>query len=160
MWNWHIWWACKTSCSRNFSHWFLVVKLMWWKCETKLFISLPPAAEHAHHLSRWHVVYSPHEVLTVISFNSALTLLVEWQEGHPACKKLSDGMLVWLCLGQGADMHMAQLMSLPFTISCSSKSRLVLPFWYWLTCVVLDKIQEGRKIVVCVCVWGNRWLLV
>jgi len=27
---------------------------------------------------------------------SALTLLVGWQEGHPACKKLSGGMLVWL----------------------------------------------------------------
>jgi len=25
-----------------------------------------------------------------------LTLLVGWQEGHPACKKLSGGMLVWL----------------------------------------------------------------
>jgi len=24
---------------------------------------------------------------------SALTLLVGWQEGHPACKKLSDGVL-------------------------------------------------------------------
>jgi len=28
----------------------------------------------------------------------ALMLLVWWQEGHPACKKLSDGMLVWLCV--------------------------------------------------------------
>jgi len=27
---------------------------------------------------------------------SALTLLVERQEGHPACKKLSGGVLVWL----------------------------------------------------------------
>jgi len=27
---------------------------------------------------------------------SALTLLVGWQEGHPACKKLSGGMLEWL----------------------------------------------------------------
>jgi len=26
----------------------------------------------------------------------ALTLLVGWQEGHPACKKLSVGMLAWL----------------------------------------------------------------
>jgi len=26
----------------------------------------------------------------------ALTLLVEWQEGHPACKKLSGGVLAWL----------------------------------------------------------------
>ena len=27
---------------------------------------------------------------------SALTLLVEWQEGHPACKKLSGEVLAWL----------------------------------------------------------------
>jgi len=27
---------------------------------------------------------------------SALTLLVARQEGHPTCKKLSDGMLAWL----------------------------------------------------------------
>jgi len=27
---------------------------------------------------------------------SALMLLVGWQEGHPACKILSGGMLAWL----------------------------------------------------------------
>ena len=43
------------------------------------------------------------------------------------------------CLWQGADLHVAQLMPLPLTISCSSKSRLVLPFSYWLTRVVPDK---------------------
>ena len=32
---------------------------------------------------------------TVCAF-SALTLLVGRQEGHPACKKLSGGVLVWL----------------------------------------------------------------
>jgi len=47
---------------------------------------------------------------------------------------------------------MAQLMPLPLTISCSSKSRLVLPFWCQPTRVVPDKIQEGCKTVVCVCV--------
>jgi len=26
---------------------------------------------------------------------SDLTLLVGWQEGHPACKKLSGGVLAW-----------------------------------------------------------------
>jgi len=26
----------------------------------------------------------------------ALMLLVGWQEGHPACKKLSGGVLTWL----------------------------------------------------------------
>ena len=29
---------------------------------------------------------------------SALTLLVGRQEGHPACKKLSGGVLAWLCV--------------------------------------------------------------
>jgi len=32
-------------------------------------------------------------------------------------------------LDQGTDLHIAQLMPLPFTISCCSKSRLVLPSW-------------------------------
>ena len=41
-----------------------------------------------------------------------------------------------ICLGQGGDLHMAQLMSLPLTIFCSSKSRLVSSFWYRLTQVV------------------------
>jgi len=27
---------------------------------------------------------------------TALMLLVGWQEGHPACKKLSGGVLAWL----------------------------------------------------------------
>jgi len=58
------------------------------------------------------------------------------------------------CLGQGADLHMAQLMPVPLTITCSSKSRLVSTFWCRLTWVVPDKIQEGRKNgCVCVCVW-------
>ena len=53
---------------------------------------------------------------------SALTLLVRQQEGHPACKKLSGGVLAWLsCLERGADLHMAQLMPLPLTVSCFSK---------------------------------------
>ena len=34
-------------------------------------------------------------VIGQIAF-SALTLLVGQQEGHPACKKLSGGMLAWL----------------------------------------------------------------
>jgi len=34
-------------------------------------------------------------------------------------------MLAWLCQGKGADLHMAQLMPLLLTISCSRKSRLV-----------------------------------
>jgi len=68
---------------------------------------------------------------------SALMLLVGRQEWHLACKNLSGGVVI--CQRRDADLHMAQLMPLSLTISCSSKSRLVLPFWYRLTRVVLDK---------------------
>jgi len=60
--------------------------------------------------------------------------LVWWQEGHPVCKKTEwwdAGMD--MCLGQGAGLNMAQLMPLPLTVSCSSKSRLVLPSWFYLS---------------------------
>ena len=39
-------------------------------------------------------LYSQFPVQTVAF--SALTLLVGWQEGHPACKKLSGGVLACL----------------------------------------------------------------
>ena len=44
-----------------------------------------------------------------------------------------------ICLGRGANLHVAQLIPPPLTISCYSKSRLVLPFWYQLTRIVVDK---------------------
>ena len=71
---------------------------------------------------------------------SALTLLVGWQEGHPACKKLSGGVLAWLSVWSevqtciwpsGCHCHSLSLGSV--------KSRLILPFWYRLTRVVPDK---------------------
>ena len=52
---------------------------------------------------------------------SALTLLVWQQEGHPACKKTEWwGAGVVICLERDADLHMAQLMPLPLTVSCFS----------------------------------------
>jgi len=51
-------------------------------------------------------------------------LLVGRQEGHLACKKLSSGVLVWLCLGRGVDLHMAQLMPLPIAVSRFSKIQI------------------------------------
>jgi len=56
----------------------------------------------------------------------ALTLLVGWQEGYLACKKLSGG--VDICLERGADLHMAQLMPLPLAVSCFSKIQMGLTF--------------------------------
>jgi len=50
---------------------------------------------------------------------------------------------VVICLERGADcLHMVQLMPLhPNTLSslATFKSRLVLPFWYWLIKVALEK---------------------
>jgi len=34
--------------------------------------------------------------IIVVTAFSALTLLVGQQEGHPACKKMSGGVLAWL----------------------------------------------------------------
>jgi len=78
--------------------------------------------------------------LLFIAF-SALTLLVWQQEGHPACKKNEWwGAGVVICLERDAELHMAQLMPLPLTVSCFSKIQIVFfPFWYRLTWVVLNK---------------------
>jgi len=65
-----------------------------------------------------------------------------------------------ICLERDADLHMAQLMPLPLTVSCCSKFRLVLPFWYRLTWVVPDKGLLNGCVCVCVCVYFVLcWLL-
>jgi len=67
-------------------------------------------------------------------------LLVGRQEGHPACKKLSGGVAgVVICVERGGDLHMAQLMPLPLTVSCFSKIQIGLHFWCRLTRVVTEK---------------------
>jgi len=62
-------------------------------------------------------------------------MVVWWQEGHPACKKLNGGVLAWMAYR----LHIAQLKPLTLTVSFCSKSRLVLLFWYRLIWVVPDK---------------------
>jgi len=61
-----------------------------------------------------------------------------------------------MCLGQGADLHMAQLMLLQLSISCSSKSRLVIPSWFYISGASLPGYSwtksEGHKKIACVCV--------
>jgi len=59
---------------------------------------------------------------------SALMLLVGWQEGHSACKKLSGGMLVWLCV-----RVKVQIWIWPSWCHCHSLSLApVNPHWYYL----------------------------
>jgi len=45
-------------------------------------------------------------------------LLVGRQEGHPACKKLSGGVLAWLSVWS----------EVPLTVSCSSKIQIGFTF--------------------------------
>jgi len=56
-------------------------------------------------------------------------LLVGRQEGHPACKKTEwCGAGVVVCLEQGVDLHMAQLMPLLLTTSCFTKIQIGFTF--------------------------------
>jgi len=62
---------------------------------------------------------------------------------------------VVICVGQGsqgADLHMAQLMPLPLTVSCSSKSRMVSGFTVLVPAHLGSRGQnlESRKMVVVV----------
>ena len=75
-------------------------------------------------------------------------LLVGRQEGHPACKKTEWwGAGVVICLEQGADLHTAQLMPLPLTVSCFSKIQIGFTFL-----VLAHPGSPGQKAVKRVCV--------
>ena len=66
--------------------------------------------------------------MLVVAF-SALMLLVGRQEGHLACKKTEWwGAGVVICMERGAELHMAQLMPLPLTVSCFSKIQIGFTF--------------------------------
>jgi len=71
---------------------------------------------------------------------SALTLLVGRQEVHPACKKQSGGVLAWLSFWSEVQTCVWPSWCHCHSLSLSPvKSRLVLPFWYRLTQVFLEK---------------------
>ena len=81
-------------------------------------------------------------------------------------------MLAWLS-AWGADLHIAQQMPLPLTISCSSKSRLVLTFLVSVNHELLaDGLEFTRSLSLCgyimtsllvvticysVCSWGSQY---
>jgi len=79
---------------------------------------------------------------------SALTLLAGRQEGHPACKKLSGGVLAWSSVLSGVQTHMAQLMPLPLTVSCFSKIQIGFTF---LVPAHLGSPGKGAVKRACVC---------
>ena len=81
---------------------------------------------------------------------SALTLLVGRQEGHPACKKMSGGVLAWLSVWSEMQTCIWASWCHCHSLSLASvKSRLVLPFWYQLTWVVPEKGLLTGCVSVC-----------
>ena len=89
------------------------------------------------------------DVYTLLNAFSALTLFVGRQEGHPACKNTEWwGAGVVICLERGADLHMAQLMPLPLTVSCFSKIQIGFTF---LVPAHLGSPRKRAVKWVCVC---------
>jgi len=96
--------------------------------------------------------------ITSASAFSALTLLVGRQEGHPACKKLSGGLLAWLSVWSEVQTCICSTWCHCHSLSLASvKSKalkaealVMVPFRYWLTWVVLDK--GPLNLCVCACV--------
>ena len=85
---------------------------------------------------------------------SALMLLVGRQEEHPACKKLEwwgAGMVI--CLERDADLHMAQLMSLPLNVSCFCKIQIGFTFL-----VLAHPGSPGKRATKRVCVCSVGWV--
>jgi len=67
------------------------------------------------------------------------------QEGHAACRKLSGGVLAWLSVW--SEVHMAQLMPLPLSVSCFSKIQIGFTFL-----VPANLGSPGQRAVKRVCV--------
>jgi len=62
-----------------------------------------------------------------------------------------------ICLEQGADLHMVQLMPLPLTISCYNKIQIDVTF---LVPAHPGSRAKGAVKRVCVCMWGGGLLCV
>ena len=86
----------------------------------------------------------------VVSFAfSALTLLVGGRKGIRPVKNGVVRSWCGICLQRGADLHMAQLMPLPLTVSCLSKIQIGFSFL-----VLAHSGSPGQRAIkrVCVCV--------
>jgi len=92
----------------------------------------PPSTLHQR-WSEWYVHYS--------DLSSALTLLVGRQEGHPACKKLSGGVLAWLSVWSEA-----QTCIWPSWCNCHSLSLASVKsrFYKLFTSCYIRLVSRGR----------------
>jgi len=72
-----------------------------------------------------------------------------WLDGRKGIQLVKTewwGAGMVICLERDADLHIAQLMPLPLTISCSSKSGLVLPEWFCFSGAGLPRLSGKRPL--------------
>ena len=136
------------------------VVIMYYNCKMLVLHWEIPSAFSLHPLTFFSQLFSSDAVYlfhSCVIFRSLPSVIdaVGWAtEEHPACKKLEwwgNGM-VGICLEQDADLHMVQLMSLPPTVSCSSKIQNGFTIFG-----TSSPCSPGQRAVkwVCVCVCNN-----
>ena len=111
----------------------------------------------------------------VMAYRSYLGLQCCWLGGRKGIRPVKKTEWwdtgVAVCLEWCADLHRASWCHCHSLSLASVKSRLVLPFWYWLTWVVPEKgplngcvcafsITKLRKVYCWVCPWNffNQWI--
>ena len=62
-----------------------------------------------------------------------------------------------ICPERVADLHTAQLMPLPLTVSCFSKIQIGFTFLVPAHLVVLEKVPLNGCVCLCVCVRDSTW---
>ena len=103
--------------------------------------------------------------LKTVHFSVLVTIFLQcfdavgWAAGRASGLYRTEwwGVGVAICLEQGADLHVAQLMPLPLTVSCFSKIQICFIFL-----VPAHPGSPGKRAVkrgVCVCVWYYRSLI-
>ena len=147
-----------SHCSRNVFYLFFRFKkrdllrlLKWQKVVSKSLVL---------NLLKWvHILRS---VIIVIYFCYLFhDLSLQCFDAVGLAAERASGLWKWwgpgvvICLERGADLHMAQLMSLPLTVSCFSKIQIGFTF--------LVPVHPGspgqralKRACVCVCVWGLK----
>jgi len=97
----------------------------------------------------WHLyIIMPHWYCWYYSCLQCFDAVGWAAKRHPACKKTQWwGAGVVICLERGADLHTAQLMPLPLTVSCFSKIQIGFTFL-----LPAHPGSPGQRAVKCVCV--------
>ena len=111
-----------------------------------------------HQQHGWSHYFGLSSFSEFVCFIGCLVLSVLWccwlggRKGIRPVKKLSGGVLAWLSVWSEVQNCIWLSWCHCYSLSLASvKSKLVLPFWYRLTQVVLDKGPLNG--CVCVCVW-------